>query len=84
MRQDENYLLTNLEDAFFRTSSFQRGDRLRAEMDVWLTEKQMRRPAVSYFTEVQLRAMAPDNNLVPAFVVEFGSESDSEEHSQAA
>ncbi|GAB4035417.1 Uma2 family endonuclease [Spirosoma jeollabukense] len=79
MRQDENYLLTNLENQFFKTSAFQHGDRLRPEMDSWLTDVQMRRPDVSYFTSDQLRQMAIGADVVPGFVVESASESDSEQ-----
>lgn len=78
MRQDENYLLTNLENQFFQTNSFKSGDRLRAEMDVWPAEKQMRRPDIAYFTADQLGLMAADSKVVPSFVVELGSGTDSE------
>ena len=78
MRQDENYLLTNLETAFFKTSAFQKGDRLRSEMDTWVTKTQMRRPNVSFFTQEQIQSMATGENILPPFVIEFGSESDNE------
>ena len=81
MRQDENYLLTNLENAFFDTASFQNGSRLRTELDTWLTGTQMHRPDVSLFTKAQLQMMVTGTNVVPTFVVEFGSESDSERKS---
>lgn len=78
MRQDEDYLLTNIENLFYQTDSFRTGDRLRAEMDVWPTQKQMRRPDIAYFTADQLRLMAAGSKVVPSFVVELGSETDSE------
>ena len=78
MRQDENYLLTNLENQFYQTDSFKTGNRLRAEMDVWPTEKQMRRPNIAYFTAGQLRLMASDSRVIPPFVVELRSITDSE------
>lgn len=79
MRQDENYLLTNLENQFFKTSAFQNGGRLRTEMDSWLTDEQMRRPDVSFFTSEQLRQMDAGADVIPGFVVEFASESDNEQ-----
>ncbi|MFD2573767.1 hypothetical protein ACFSUS_24225 [Spirosoma soli] len=76
MRQDEDYLLTNLENHFFQTDAFKEGSRLRAEMDIWLTEKQMRRHDVSYFTADQLKGMAAGENEIAKFTIEFSSESD--------
>jgi len=78
MRQDENYLSTNLENVFFETASFRSGNRLRAEMDFWVTDKQMRRADVSYFTIEQLQQMQTGQRVVPGFVIEFASESDNE------
>lgn len=34
MRQDENYLLTNVENVFLSTSALEKGSRLRPEMDI--------------------------------------------------
>lgn len=78
MRQEEDYLLTNLENQFFKTSAFQQGGRLRAEMDTDLTEQQMRRPDVSFYTAEQIRQMHSGQNVVPGFVVEFASKSDND------
>lgn len=78
MRQDENYVLTNLEDSFYQTNAFKTGDRLRAEMDVWLTETQMRRPDIAYFHAEQIRLMATVSKVIPAFVIELASETDNE------
>lgn len=76
MKQEELPLLTNLENYFFKTSAFQHGDRIRAEVDVWLSEKQMRRPDVAYFTREQLQQIAAGENVIPRFVIEFSSEYD--------
>ena len=78
MRQDENYLLTHLENAFLTTDSFRQGVRLRSEMDVWVTETQMRRPDVAFYSADQIQQVAVGENAIPSFVVEFGSESDNE------
>ena len=76
MRQDENYLLTNIENQFFKTTDFLAGVRLRAEMDAWVTDQQMRRPDVSFFSKQQLQLMDAGVDVVPGFVIEFGSVSD--------
>jgi Uma2 family endonuclease len=78
MRQDENYLLTNLENKFFQTRFFQQGGRLRAEMDTDLTDEQTRRPDVSFFTSEQIRQMNTGQPVIPSFVVEFSSATDNE------
>lgn len=78
MRQDENQLVANLENYFFTTQAFRDGGRLRAEMDVWLTDKQLRRPDVAYYSAEQQRGMINGNRVTPAFVIEFGSVSDTE------
>ncbi len=76
MRQDENRLLTHLENVFFKTEAFKEGDRLRPEMDCWLTEKQMRRPDVAYYSAAHLSLMDVGERVVPSFVIEFSSEND--------
>lgn len=78
MRQEEEYLLYNLENKFFQTPSFQQGGRLRPELDTNLTNQQIRRPDVSYFTADQIRQMRERQNVVPLFVVEFASKSDND------
>lgn len=78
MRQDENYLLTNLENQFYQTDSFKTGGRLRAEMDIWPAENQMRRPDIAYFTADKLHLMDTGSRVMPPFVVELGSTTDSE------
>lgn len=76
MRQDELYLFNALEDHFFQTSAFREGGRLRAETDVWVSDKQMRRPDVLFFTKVQFATIAAGENAVPAFVAELVSMND--------
>lgn len=78
MKQDENYLLINLEDFFFRSAAFKSGDRLRAGMDFWVTDQQMRRADVSYFTSDQIRQMNTGSRVIPELVVEFASPTDNE------
>lgn len=76
MKQSEMHLLSNLEEAVAQTEAYQDGGRLRAEVDCWLTENQMRRPDVAFFTNAQLRLAALGEPVVPGFVVEFISEHD--------
>jgi Uma2 family endonuclease len=49
---------------------------LVAEVDVWLTDKKMRRPDVAYYDASQLRQMANGEQVVPSLAVEFVSEND--------
>lgn len=76
MKQNEVHLLRNLENAFFQTEAFRRGGRLFAEVDCWLTEEQMRRPDAAFYSAEQIPAMARNEPVIPAFVVEFISEHD--------
>ena len=46
------------------------------EVECWVTEKQMRRPDFSFYTEEQGRQLAAGNRAIPAFVVELISEYD--------
>lgn len=76
MKQEDVYLLNALENQFFQTNAFREGGRLRAEVDVWVSDKQMRRPDVLFFTKAQFEKMAAGENAVPAFVAELVSEND--------
>ena len=75
-KQEEVYLLNALENQFFQTNAFHEGGRLRAEVDVWVSDKQMRRPDVLFFTKSQFVKMAAGENAMPAFVAELVSEND--------
>lgn len=78
MRQNETYLYRVIEDYFFSTNTFLEGGRLWGEIDVWLSEKQMRRPDISYFSANQISLMAAGSNVIPHFVIELASESDND------
>jgi Uma2 family endonuclease len=75
-KQDEVFLHTNLENRFFQTTAFQQGDRMKAELDVWLTDRQMRRPDVAWYRADQLQAMTNGERVIPAFMIELSSEHD--------
>lgn len=76
MQQKETHILTNIEDVFFGTELFRQGGRLMAEVDVWLTGKQMRRPDIAVYTADQRRQMATGERVIPSFVVEIVSDYD--------
>ncbi len=76
MRPDEVFLHTNLENQFFLTDAFRQGSRLKAELDIWLTDNQMRRPDMAVYTANQLALMRVGQRTTPAFVVELLSIND--------
>lgn len=76
MRQEEILLLRQLTRHFLKTSAYQRGDELVAEVDFWLSETQYRRPDVAYYSAEQLTKIASGERVIPQFVIEFGSETD--------
>ena len=76
MKQEELYLIRNLEDYFYQTSAFANRGRLIPEIDCWLTEKQMRRPDLAYYTAEQIKLAATGQVVIPAFVIELISEHD--------
>lgn len=80
-RQEELLLFRQLTRRFIQTDAFRQRGELAAEIDVWLTDKQMRRPHAAFYTSEQLRQIAEADVVVPFFVVGFASESDSEQKS---
>ena len=76
MKQEEVQLLQRLTRRFQQTDAYRQEGELVAEVDVWLTDKQMRRPDVAYYNPYQLRQMADGNQVVPGFAVEFISDND--------
>lgn len=78
MRQDEVLLFKLLTRHFSQTEAYQAGSELLAEVDVWLTDKQMRRPDIAYYTASQLGMITIGELVIPSFVVELASESDND------
>ena len=76
MKQEEVFLLQHLTRHFQQTDAYRQEGELVAEVDVWLTDKQMRRPDVAYYNITQLRQMAVGEQVVPSFAVEFVSDND--------
>ena len=78
MRQEEILLVKQLTRRFAQTEAYQHGGELLGEIDVWITDKQMRRPDIAYYTTEQLGLVAIGELVIPNFVIELGSESDGE------
>lgn len=76
MKQSEVFVLDTLEDRFYQTDAFTEGGRLRAGVDVRVSDQQVRRPDISLFSRMQLLAMAKGQFEVPYFVIELVSEND--------
>jgi Uma2 family endonuclease len=76
LKQNEAFILNNLENRFFDTEAFQAGGRLRGEIDVLVSATQMRHPDISYFTKGQFTDMVAGKNAVPTFAIELISEYD--------
>lgn len=81
MRQEEILLLKRLTRRFQQTRAYEQEGELVAEVNVWLAEKQMRRPDVAYYTASQLSLIAIGESVIPSFVIELASESDIEQKS---
>ena len=78
MKQDKILLLKRLTRSFLKTQAFYDDGELVGEVDIWVTEEQLRRPDVAYFSASQLALIAIGEQAIPGFIVEFGSESDNE------
>ncbi len=77
MQQNELFIISNIEDKFFETETFKKKKgRLFSEIDCWLTEKQMRRPDMAFYTAEQIKDTAQNKVAIPSFVVEIISEHD--------
>ncbi len=81
MRQDEVLMLKRLTRRFQQTNAYEQEGELVAEVDVWVAEKQQRRPDIAYYTSDQLSLIAIGESVIPSFVVELASESDIEQKS---
>lgn len=76
MKQEEVILAKRIIRRFGETEAYRRDDELMGEIDCWVTEKQMRRPDIAYFTNEQINRMANKERIVPGFAIEFVSEND--------
>ncbi|GAB4018125.1 Uma2 family endonuclease [Spirosoma koreense] len=78
MRQDEILLYKRISRYFSQTKAYQKGSELLAEVDIWLTQKQMRRPDIAYYTADQFALVTKGELVIPGFVIELASGTDSE------
>ena len=81
MRQDEILMLKRITRRFQQTYAYEQEGELVGEVDVWLAEKQKRRPDIAYYAANQLSLIAIGESVIPSFVVELASESDIEQKS---
>lgn len=76
MKPEEVILAKRILRRFNGTEAYRRDNELMGEIDCWVTEKQMRRPDIAYFTNEQIDQMANRERVVPGFAIEFVSEND--------
>lgn len=76
MKKAERYLTVNIQDKFATLKAYQDGGRLLAETDCWLTESQMRRPDLAFFSKEAIRVVDESSEPIPPFVIELISPSD--------
>ncbi len=76
MKNTERYVVSNLQRKFQKTKAFEEGAELIPETDCWLSDEQMRRPDLAYFTRDQIEASAKGEDPIPAFVIEIISKND--------
>lgn len=80
MKKAERYLVVNIQDKFAQLKAYQDGGRLLAETDCWLTDEQMRRPDLAYFSKEAIRVVDNSSEPIPPFVIEIISPTDRVEH----
>ncbi len=76
MRQEEMAIIQRLTRRFGQTSDYQAGSELIPEIEVWVLEKQMRRPDLFFYTNEQIIASRQQSQEIPRFVAELVSEND--------
>ncbi|MCS7077535.1 MAG: Uma2 family endonuclease [Bacteroidia bacterium] len=76
MKSRELFVISKLNRKFIQTQAFKELGELFQEVDCWLTETQMRRPDLAFFTKEQILQSAQGKHPIPAFVIEIISEND--------
>lgn len=76
MKSTELLVISKLNRKFIQTQAFKDLGELFQEVDCWLTETQMRRPDLAFFTREQILQSAEKKHPIPAFVIEIISEND--------
>lgn len=76
MRQEEIMLIQCITRRFAQTGAYQEQAEMIAEIDVWVSEKQMHRPDLALYTREQIVTSSEQGRVVPGFAIEFVSKSD--------
>lgn len=76
LQPSQLHLASKLMRRFIETKEHQLGDELTVSVECWLSERLMRRPSFSHYTNAQINASATGQRFVPAFVIELISEAD--------
>lgn len=71
MKNTERIIVDNLLRKFINTNAYQNRCSLLPETDCWLTEKQMRRPDLAFFTKEQILESSEGKNPIPEFIIEI-------------
>lgn len=80
MKKKHLYLIRRLNRLFLSTAAHQQGGELIPEQDVMLTQIQMRRPDLAYFSNEQINnSLISEEEPIPIFVVEVISPTDDAE-----
>ena len=77
MKQNELPMVQFLTRLFSKTSAYKNYGELMPEADTYIDEYRKRVPDLAYFTAEQIKQAAIDVKVVPAFVIELLSDSES-------
>ncbi len=76
MNQKQTAILIRLTRLFYNTKAFKNGGCLVSETDVYTSERQLRKPDISFFSGEQFIKLETTKNQIPAWVAEVISETD--------
>ena len=76
MKLKEQYIVRNLARRFYQTTSYQNGNELTFELEVWTTPVKWRKPDGAYLTNQQIIDGANGIESMPLFVIEVISKND--------
>lgn len=71
MKSAELLTVKKLTRKFIQTKAFQDGGELFQEVDCWLSEKQMRRPDLAFFSKEQILESSEGKHPIPEFIIEI-------------
>jgi Uma2 family endonuclease len=76
MKFKEQFIILNLQNAFEGTPAHQKKGLLTAELEVWTSETQLRKPDLAFITLEQIRQGADGKEPMPEFIIEVISKND--------